>query len=169
MFVPFEKLPDTARIWIYQSDRKLTDEDKNTISSKLSTFTTQWTAHNQTLGASFYIFHDFFIVLAVDEDVNQASGCSIDASVHAFRDIASKVGIDVFARTNVAFLVKGEVVIIPQSGLLKKLEEGIWTSETSIFNTSIVTKGELTDKWIIPAGKSWLKRYLDKVSISGSN
>lgn len=169
MFVPFDNLPDTARIWIYQSDRKLKQDEKSTISTNLLAFTNQWTAHNQTLGASFSILHDQFIVLAVDEDYNQASGCSIDASVHAFRNLGAHLQIDFFTRTNVAFWKDGEVQIVPLSELSEKPGGGIWNNQTEVFNNTIRTKGELINSWKISAGQSWLKRHLAKANVDGSN
>lgn len=165
MFVPFEKLPETARIWIYQADRRLSSTEIDTISAKLKTFTIQWTAHNQTLGASFAILYNQFVVLAVDEDVNQASGCSIDASVRAVKTIGESLGLDFFKRTNVAFLKDGEVRTVPSLNLLKTLVEKEWNGDTLIFNNAILSKGELDTSWKVPAANSWLKRYLEKAPL----
>lgn len=162
MFVPFEKLPDSARIWVYQSDRKLTHDEQAKISTRLSVFTNQWTAHNQMLGASFSILYDQFIVLAVDEDIIHASGCSIDSSVRTIQELAKELQIDFFSRMNIAFLKNDRVTITPLPDLAKKLEEGIWSGDTLFFDNTILVKGDLTKKWIVRAEESWLKRYLVK-------
>lgn len=165
MYVPFENLPDTARIWIYQSDRQFTALEKDTISSTLITFTKQWTAHNQTLGASFAVLYDRFIVLAVDENINQASGCSIDGSVRAIRNLEGSLNVDLFNRLNVAFLKDEDVQIVPSAILSAKLDEGIWNGSSIVFDNTIRTKAELNSSWKVPAGSSWLKRYLTKASV----
>jgi len=164
MYVPFEELPDTARIWIYQSDSKMTEETVKTISTNLLSFTNQWAAHNQPLKASFRILFDHFVVLGVDENYNQASGCSIDASVHAIKQSAQQMKIDFFTRTNVAFLKNNEVTMIPLPELTKALAAGQWDSDTLVFNNTLHTKGEFLHRWMIPSGETWLKRYLLKVS-----
>jgi len=169
MFVPFDKLPETSRIWIYQSDRKFTPDEKNTISNTLQAFTNQWTAHNQTLGASFAIMHDQFIVLGVDENYNEASGCSIDASVHAIKNLGTTLNLDFFTRTKIAFWNEDEIRIIPLFELSEGLARNMWNSQTEVFNNTITSKGEMKSGWKIPAGQSWLKRYLTRANCVSNN
>lgn len=38
MLVPFDQLPDDARIWIYQSNRKFSEEETQDISQKIAFF-----------------------------------------------------------------------------------------------------------------------------------
>jgi hypothetical protein len=165
MFVPFEALPESARIWLYQADRKLTREEQDTISSKLLSFTNQWVAHNQPLRSSFLILHDQFVVLAVDESYSGASGCSIDSSVHVIRSLVDEMQVDFFNRANVAFWIDEEVKTLSLSGLAEKLEEGFWNANTIVFDNTILTIGALKSKWMVQARNSWLRRYLAKTSV----
>jgi hypothetical protein len=164
MYVPFDSLGDSARVWIYQAGRKFTEAEKNTISDQLSTFTHQWVAHGNPLKTSFKIFHDQFIVLAADENFEQASGCSIDGAVRTMQQIDSQFGLNLFDRTQVAFL-KDSIIVIRQHELLKSLEEGVWKHDTLTFNNVLNTKVELFTKWTIPANQTWIKRYLTKVTV----
>ncbi|HEU5292625.1 MAG TPA: hypothetical protein VFU05_18380 [Cyclobacteriaceae bacterium] len=162
MYVPFDSLDDSARVWIYQAGRKLTESEKKTISETLSAFTHQWVAHGNPLKTSFKIFHDQFIVLAADENFEQASGCSIDGAVRTIQQIDNTFKLNLFDRTQVAFL-NDSVTVIRQSDLLKSLESGAWKSNTLTFNNVLVSKADLTTKWVVPAGETWLKRYLPTV------
>lgn len=164
MYVPFDSLEDSARVWIYQAGRKLTEPEINTISETLSTFTHQWVAHGNPLKTSFKIFHDQFIVLAADEAFEQASGCSIDGAVRTIQQIDNTFKLDLFDRTQVAFL-NDSVMVIKQSDLLKSLESGIWKHNTLTFNNVLVSKADLSTKWIVPAAETWLKRYLTKIVV----
>lgn len=164
MYVPFDSLEDSARVWIYQAGRKLTESEINTISETLSTFTQQWVAHGNPLKTSFKIFHDQFIVLAADEDFEQASGCSIDGAVRTIQQIDNTFKLNLFDRTQVAFL-NDSVTVIKQSDLLKSLEIGVWRHNTPTFNNVLVSKADLSTKWIVPAGETWLKRYLAKIAV----
>ena len=38
MILPFEKLPDDSKVWIYQSSRKFSDIEKNKINTRLKLF-----------------------------------------------------------------------------------------------------------------------------------
>lgn len=164
MYVPFDSLEDTARVWIYQAERKLSTLEMDTISEILSSFTEQWSAHGNPLKTSFKIFHNQFIVLAADESFNEASGCSIDGAVRAMQEIDKQFQLGLFNRTKVAFL-KDEIVIISQNHLSKSLEEGIWKQDTLTFNNVLKTKGELLNQWPVPANQTWLKRYLTKIAV----
>jgi hypothetical protein len=41
----------------------------------------EWAAHGTSLVSSYQLKYNRFIILAVDQDVQSATGCSIDASV----------------------------------------------------------------------------------------
>ena len=68
MLVPFETLPETARIWIYQCNRTLTDSEVEEIHKDLEDFLTQWTAHGADLRAGFELPYKRFIVLGLDQE-----------------------------------------------------------------------------------------------------
>jgi len=163
MFVPFQSLPDNARVWIYQADRKFSDSEKNTISESLHSFTLQWLVHGQPMDASFDIAHDQFIVLAAND---QASGCSIDSSVRTIKELGENLNIDFFNRQVVAFKKDGKVMTIGMQELKKTFEAGHWNQNSEVFNNLVGTKGELEKGWLIPAGNSWLKRYLPRETVA---
>ena len=85
MLVDFEKLPDTSRIWIYQADRAFSEEEVSEIQTRLGAFLKQWTAHGSSLEAGFELPYNRFIVIGLNQQNQAASGCSIDASVHLYR------------------------------------------------------------------------------------
>jgi hypothetical protein len=142
----------------------LTEPEKDAISETLSAFTHQWVAHGNPLKTSFKIFHDQFIVLAADENFEQASGCSIDGAVRTIQEINNQYGLSLFDRTKVTFL-KDEIIVINSVDLLKSLEKGIWKHDTLTFNNVLVSKGDLVKNWVVPANQTWLKRYLTKIAV----
>lgn len=161
MFIPFESLPDHARVWIYCSSRKFSQTEKEKIAIHLAEFTKQWAAHNQPLKSSFQILFDHFIVLAADEEYNAASGCSIDDSVRAVKAL-EQLGIELFCRDLAAFKKGDDIELISLRDLKEKYEAGIWSKESLTFNNQVKTKGELEKDWIVPSGSTWLKRYLPR-------
>ena len=165
MYVDFEKLPDHARLWIYLAERPLSQEEEKTIDATLREFMNVWAAHGEPLQASFKIVDRHFVVLAVDEHVHKASGCSIDASVHAMKEVSRQTGIDFFNRNLVPFQQAGhDVLLILRSELKQKLATGVWNARTITFNILADTVGAYRTNWTIPAEKSWLSRYLNTVS-----
>ena len=70
MFIPFEDLPKSSKIWIYQSERKLSDEEVQIADEILKNFIETWAAHSTPLEASYEIKYNRFIVLAVNHLVD---------------------------------------------------------------------------------------------------
>lgn len=159
MYSNFEELPASARVWIYQANSTLNDDDMQAIEEIAQPFFDQWAAHGAALKSSFKIFHNKFLVIAVDESHNAASGCSIDASVALVRELAQKLHVDFFDRTNVCFFVNDEIFESPMTGIKELVSNGSITESTLTFNNLVPTVGELNDNWLIPAKESWLKRY----------
>jgi len=123
--------------------------------------------HGSAMKASFDLLFDQFIILAADERANAASGCSIDDSVRTLKKLGEELNIYFFDRTQVAFKNQQEVITIPISDLKKKFEERVWNNNSLMFNNLVSTKGELTQGWLVPAGSTWLKRYLPRETLAG--
>jgi hypothetical protein len=85
-----------SRVWIYQCNRKLTENESTEISSLLDDFAGSWKSHgNPVKGFGKVLFHQFLLVMA-DESTTGVSGCSTDSSVRLMKDIESKYGISLF-------------------------------------------------------------------------
>lgn len=87
MFVPFESLPQESKIWIYQSNRKFSDDECSEIETDLESFLQNWSAHGTSLEASYQLKYNRFIIIAVNQEVQNATGCSIDASVQFIQNL----------------------------------------------------------------------------------
>lgn len=161
MYVDFKDLPDTARIWVYQSDRELNSSQTEEMSQLLKDFVEEWTRHGKNLKGSFAILHNHFIVIGVDESFNQVSGCSIDASTHVFKRFEQQFGIDLFNKLNTAFRSGDHINVVSMSDFQRFVREERITEETTVFNNMIQTKGDLGISWEVPAAKSWHSRYFN--------
>lgn len=165
MYIPFNTLPSNARLWIYQSDRSLTTDEENLLSTELKEFCEQWKAHGQPLKTSFKIEHHHFVILAVDENYNDASGCSIDGSVRILKTLHEKSGINFLDRSKVAFLVDQEIKTFPVTELKNLFLSGRLTATTHTFNNLVATKSEFDRGWLTTVEKSWLVKYLPKPAV----
>lgn len=153
------KMPDHARLWIYQADRKFTPEEEEKITRLTSDFVEQWAAHGQKLKAAFAITHHQFIVISVDESFNLASGCSIDASVNLIRKIQEAFDLNLLDRSKVAFLIDGEVMLKSLPQLKEVIAQGEINENTQVFNNLVQNAGEWKENWIMPAKSTWISRY----------
>lgn len=166
MNIPFEEMPDDARIWIYQADRPLTEQEEGFINKSTDTFLKEWAAHGAGLNASFSILYGQFLVIAVDEAIVKASGCSIDKQVRFIQYLETELLLNFMDRNKVAFLQednssdKVTVITASMNELKLKVAEGKIHPKSLTFNNLVQTKGQLEDGWIVAAEDSWLKRYL---------
>lgn len=154
-----ENIPENARIWIYQADRKLNESELSLVRQKAEDFVRQWAAHGKQLAATFSLERDQFLIFMVDESVNMASGCSIDSSVGVVRELENELSISFLDRSKVAFLINGEVDLMPFNRIRDAISEGKISENTLFFNNAIETVADLENNWLVPAGSSWLKRY----------
>ncbi|HEY4654316.1 MAG TPA: hypothetical protein VIH22_07370 [Cyclobacteriaceae bacterium] len=165
MHIEFDRLPDYARIWVYLSDRKFTVAETGLVGDMLRSFANEWAAHGTPLQSSCRIKEDQFIILAVDEQANGASGCSIDTSVNAIKRIGGTIGADLFNRALVPFSINNEVLLMQLNELKQKYREGVWNGRTLTFNILAKTVGEIREMWTMPAEKSWVSRYMEPRSV----
>ncbi|MGY5847284.1 ABC transporter ATPase [Salegentibacter sp. HM20] len=160
MLVPFQELPEESRVWIYQSNRSFTEDELQEINSYLNEFLTQWTAHGASLKAGFEIRYKRFIVIGLDQEVNAASGCSIDASVHFIQQLEKKYNVDLLDRMNVSFKQGEFVAYKPLTDFRKMAKNKSVSPNTIVFNNLVNNKAEYLSDWEVPASESWHNRFL---------
>ncbi|AXG74783.1 ABC transporter ATPase [Flavobacterium arcticum] len=159
MYVPFDTLPEESRIWIYQSNRKFSDTEIIDIENALKEFVENWAAHGTGLEASFVIKYNRFIILAINQDTQPATGCSIDASVHFIQELENKYDVSLLDKMNVTFK-SGEYIAHKSLLDFKKMaKDKAVNADTIVFNNLVNTVGEWQDFWEVPAGESWHSRF----------
>ncbi|MEP1094993.1 MAG: hypothetical protein ABJG78_07765 [Cyclobacteriaceae bacterium] len=159
MLVSFDQMPDTSRLWIYQAERKLTGSEQDLIDESTSQFLKAWTAHGSNLKASFELMHDQFLVLTLDENVSQASGCSIDSSVNHIQSLERSLGISLINNDKVAFLIGNKVELLPAIGLKGLLPKKNVNPSTKVFNNTVQTLGDFKSNWFVESGQTWVNRF----------
>lgn len=167
MYQSFDSLPSDARLWIYQANRTFNPVEKEQLFNGLKVLCEQWSAHGTPLRTSFTIQFDQFVIMAVDEKVNGASGCSIDGTVRYMKKFQDQLGIDFFDRTLVAFLKEGKIITHPITELRNLIESQVLSAETVTFNNTLTTKSEWEKHWRVPVKDFWLARYLPKTAVTG--
>ncbi|WP_225000141.1 hypothetical protein [Cesiribacter sp. SM1] len=165
MHIPFSKLPTTARIWVYAAPRAFTSEELTFINNTAPEFLNSWATHGTPLQAGFQVLEDQFLILAVDEGVQAASGCSIDSSMGYVRMLEKELSLSLTERSLVYFLQDGQVKAYALGELKQLIAEGVITPQTQLVNTLVATKAELEQKWLLPAAESWLKRHFKKAAV----
>ena len=118
MVVPFSQLPDRSRIWIYPSNRKFSAREITQLQSDIEQFLSDWT-HGASLSAGYCIPHQQFIVLALNESDQQATGCSIDKSVHFIQTLEQSLSVSLLDKMNVHYIKEDVIEVIDLKSLKK--------------------------------------------------
>ncbi len=161
MLVDFNTLPEESRVWIYQSNRSFTDEEVLEIKSKLDTFIETWTAHGSDLYSGYTIAYKRFIVIALNQNMNKASGCSIDASVHFIQQLEKEYQVDLMDKMNVSYR-QGDFIAYKSLLDFKKMAKDKAVSKnTIVFNNLVNTIAEFKEHWEVPAYESWHSRFVN--------
>lgn len=105
----FTDFPDDSRVWLYQTNRPMNDEEIKLVENKLSSFIKDWAAHGNQLWGNAKVLNPYFVVIAVNDKLVPPSGCSIDASVHKLKEIGQLLEIDFFARMKITYEKEGEI------------------------------------------------------------
>ena len=156
MNIPFDEMPTTSRVWVYAANRKLTEVEQLEITQKGQSFVSSWTAHQQQLRASFTILHNVFIVISVDEQVNDVSGCGIDKSIHFMQELEAAYELNLFNRLQVELWVNNDVLLTNKQKTAVMLQEGTVNDQTKLFNKTVTTKAAFLSEFLISLGGSWV-------------
>ncbi len=160
MLIQFNDLPSHSRIWVYQANRKLSDQEIEAITPKIEVFLTNWTAHGANLEAGFEVKYNRFIIFGLNESNASASGCSIDASVHFIQSIEKEIGIDLLDKMNVTYYNGPHIAHKSLADFKKMAKNKSVSKETIVFNNLVNTKEEFDHYWEVPAKDSWHARFL---------
>jgi hypothetical protein len=154
--VPFEKLNDTARIWVFASDQPLTGEGAARVLGEVDQFLGQWAAHGAPLTCAREWRDDHFLLVAVDERANAASGCSIDGLFLALKALEPVVGSSLVGGDKVFYRDEsGSVVAVTRDAFSELAATGAVHGGTRVFDTTVTSVRDMRDHFETDAARSW--------------
>ena len=101
-----------------------------------------------------------FIVIGVNQQAVQASGCSIDSSIRFIQDLESKYGVTLLDKMNVTFKQGDFLAYKPLDEFVKMAKAKSVSKETIVFNNLIDTIKDYKQFWEVPARESWHNRFI---------
>ena len=155
MLSDFHSLPDSSRIWIYASEVILTNKHQDFILDYISDHLQTWNAHKIDLTAGVTILENHFIVVALDESKNKASGCSIDTLQQTIQKLETELSLSLLNRLNVYCKKDGVIECINYLNL-----KGNVDSHTLFYDLTIQKKEDL-NTYLKFIKDGWCNRYLD--------
>lgn len=155
------RLDDSARVWVHVASRKMTLDEAHIVQAHLDEFVAGWQAHGAPLTAQASVVHGWMVLLAVDERPQPATGCSIDASVSALKQVESlhpsMVDLDLFDRMAVLHRSSAENPWkrTTLSTFWAQRKAGLVGDAEQVFDTTVCTLGALKTRGVVPMGTSW--------------
>jgi len=92
--------------------------------------------------------------------LNNATGCSIDASVHFIQDLEQKYNVDLMDKMNVSYKQGEFIAYKPLLDFKKMAKDRAISKGTIVFNNLVNNIAEFKDNWEVPASESWHSRFL---------
>ena len=161
MLVSFDKLPLNSRVWVYSSNRKFIQKEIISIRKDLENFLSNWTSHNQNLETGFELRYNRFIIIAVNQEINNASGCSIDNCVRFIKKLENKYEVDLLDKMNVIYKQDKHLYHKKLNEFISMYKNNLVSLNTVVFNNLVNTVGEYKLKWEVPVKESWHNRFMN--------
>lgn len=152
--------PAQARVWTFLCTTRLTDIQQEGLAESVDRFLIEWASHGAQLSAWCEIHYNQVLVIALDESMAPASGCSQDALMRQIQLIENTLDISLLDRLLIP-LIEGNVIqAVSVNQLPELIKNDTITPDTPILNMHIQNYAPiLNDEWIISVSQSWMKRY----------
>lgn len=150
-----------SRVWIFQANRFLSDEEVDALNKEMTPFIQGWASHGNDLYGAHKVEYNLFLIVAVDEQRAPASGCSIDKLMQKVQTLNQQFGVDFLDRLTIAYEDASTKIHLAHMGEFKTLmASDKVTSQTTVYNNLIETVGELETNWRTKVQNSWHKNLL---------
>jgi hypothetical protein len=160
--VPFASLPDDARVWVFGADSALDEQTSTRLLTVVDSFLDEWAAHGEQLTSARELRDGRFLLIGVDQNATAyASGCSIDGLYRKLKELEQRTGTSLLSREHVYYRgTDGEVRSVTRDEFARLSSAGGIGPDTTVFDTSITSLGELRQRFELPAAGSWHKALL---------
>ena len=152
----FEMLPDSARVWVYGSEPALNAENAKEMLDEVDRFLHGWKAHGVPLHSGRNWADNRFLTIAVDQEREGTSGCSIDGLFRTLKGLEASVGGQLVTSGLVYFRARdGEIRAVPRDEFTRLSEQGEIDKDTEVFDLSVTQLAEWKARFRSRAADSW--------------
>lgn len=148
------------KVLIYPASRALSAKEVKEITEKLYDFLPTWNAHGKGLTSSFKIDYKQFIVITVDEEKVQASGCSMDSLNGLMREIDADYQLGIFDRMKACYKENDEVKTMKLADFRTAIRNGEISENVEVFDFSKDTYVNYLSDFLLPLKRSWAGIYI---------
>jgi hypothetical protein len=158
--VPFDTLPNSARIWVFASDHELAGASADTLLAAVDHFLAEWRAHGVPLHCAREWRDNRFLAIGVDVNEENASGCSIDGLFRTLQQLQRELGAQLIGGGRVFYRSRGGAVeTTTREDFSARAKRGEVTAATPVFDTSLTDAAAWRTRFEQPAGLAWTSGY----------
>lgn len=167
--VPFDRLPDDARVWIFAAARPLDDSEAERLLARVDAHLASWRAHGEPVVGSRDWRYGLFLLVGADERASGVSGCSIDALFYALGEMEAELDVALRDASPVWFRdPEGSVRCVSRPEFRGLVRDGGVDADTTVFDNTVTTVGDVrAGRWERPLRQSWHGRVFLKKAASG--
>ncbi len=159
--VPFDSLPDDARLWVFAADAPLAAGSEADLLAAADAFLAGWAAHGAPLRAGREWRDGRFLAIAVDQSTAGASGCSIDGLFRSLRAIEPALGTSLLTAGRVYWrAADGRVLGGDRAALRAAVAAGTVGPGTPVFDTTVTTAADWRARFELPLAEAWHARVV---------
>ena len=152
----FNSLPDSSRVWVYGADQPLDQNSMALLLGETDNFLSQWKAHGTDLVSARDWSEDRFLTIAVDQEREGASGCSIDVLFRTLKSLEPQLGAKLVTSGLVYFRGRdGQIKAVTRDEFSELALGGEITATTEVFDLTVTTLGEWRGRFRSKVEDSW--------------
>lgn len=153
--VPFDSLPDDARVWVFGSSKRLSEKESGMLLQRVDEFLADWKAHGDPLSAARIFSRQRFLTIAVDQKSANASGCSIDGLFRSLKELETQIGASLVDRSLVYYSDAQGTHSVHRDEFSALAASGAVTPSTCVFDPTVTHLGEWRARFESTAANSW--------------
>lgn len=152
----FESLPDSARVWVYGSEPALNETNTSEMLAEVDRFLHGWRAHGIPLYSARDWADDRFLTIAVDQEKEGASGCSIDGLFRTLKSLEASIGGQLVTSGLVYYRGRdGTIHAVTRDKFTELSQQGEIDVDSEVFDLSVTNLGEWRARFRSRAADSW--------------
>jgi len=158
MYIPFEKISDKARAWVYILSKDLKNNITKVLEKHLIEICENWKSHGSLINSSFVIYRNRFVILFAEE--NTVSGCSIDSTNNNLRKILNQLSIGIDSNSKIGIFINNKIIFNNRIKIVDLIKSKELKLSNKMINTTINNKKDYLNNWVLDIDKSWLNNFI---------
>jgi hypothetical protein len=151
--VSFDQLPDSARLWVFASDRELTGDSASAVLDAVDDFLSGWKAHGSPLVCARDWRDNRFLAIGVDVNAENASGCSIDGLFRALQHLERSIGSRLVGGGRVFYRTDAGIEATTRDQFIERVQRGEVSKSTPVFDIGLSAAAGWRTRFEQPADK----------------